>query len=34
MLWYAASVIMFVRFKDGNQDTYMVWENGQLGLGL
>lgn len=25
--WYAASIIMSVRFKDGNQDKYPVWEN-------
>ena len=27
MTWYCAHVIMSVRFKDGNQDTYPVWEN-------
>ena len=27
MPWFAAHVIMSVRFKDGNQDTYPVWEN-------
>src|ERR1700726_422501 len=27
MSWYAASVIMWVKFKDGNQDCYPVWEN-------
>lgn len=25
--WYAASIIMLVKFKDGNQDKYPVWEN-------
>ena len=30
MPWYAASAIMFVKFKDGNQDTYPVWENVHL----
>jgi len=27
MVWYAAHIIMSVRFKDGIQDTYPVWEN-------
>ncbi len=27
MPWYAASAIMYVRFKDGQQDHYPVWEN-------
>lgn len=27
MNWYIAHVIMWVRFKDGNQDHYPVWEN-------
>jgi len=27
MAWYAASVIMFTRFKDGKQDSYPVYEN-------
>ena len=27
MPWYAASAIMYVRFKDGRQDSYPVWEN-------
>lgn len=27
MSWYVAHVIMLVRFKDGNQDKYPVWEN-------
>jgi hypothetical protein len=27
MAWYAASVIMYVRYKDGIQDKYPVWEN-------
>jgi hypothetical protein len=27
MPWFAAHVIMSVRFKDGKQDTYPVWEN-------
>lgn len=25
--WYAAHVIMYVEFKDGNQDHYPIWEN-------
>jgi hypothetical protein len=25
--WYVAHIIMSVRFKDGNQDKYPVWEN-------
>ncbi len=25
--WYAACIIMVVKFKDGNQDKYPVWEN-------
>ena len=27
MAWYAASAIMYVRFKDGRQDHYPIWEN-------
>ena len=27
MAWYAASAIMYVRFKDGPQADYPVWEN-------
>jgi uncharacterized protein DUF4288 len=27
MTWYAAHVIMYVRFTDGQQDSYPVWEN-------
>ncbi|MGA2599283.1 MAG: hypothetical protein ABSH09_20100 [Bryobacteraceae bacterium] len=27
MAWYAAHVIMYMRFKDGNQDRYPVYEN-------
>ena len=27
MAWYIAHVIMSVRFKDGYQDKYPVWEN-------
>lgn len=27
MTWYIAHIIMFVRFKDGNQGKYPVWEN-------
>jgi hypothetical protein len=27
MSWYAASVIMYVQFKDGRQDKYPIWEN-------
>jgi len=27
MPWFAAHVIMSVRFKDGKQDKYPVWEN-------
>jgi hypothetical protein len=30
MPWYAASAIMLVKFKDGNQDSYPVWENVHL----
>jgi hypothetical protein len=26
-MWYAAHVIMYVRFTDGQQDSYPVWEN-------
>jgi hypothetical protein len=28
--WYAASIIILVKFKDGNQDKYPVWENIKL----
>lgn len=27
MGWYAASAIMYVRFKDGGQEHFPVWEN-------
>jgi len=27
MSWYAASIIMLTKFKDGIQDKYPVWEN-------
>jgi hypothetical protein len=27
MTWYAAHVILYVVFRDGNQDSYPVWEN-------
>ena len=27
MTWYAAHVIMYVRFTEGLQDRYPVWEN-------
>ena len=27
MPWFAAHAIMYVRFKDGRQDPYPVWEN-------
>lgn len=27
MAWYAASLICYVQFKDGNQHVYPVWEN-------
>ena len=27
MAWFAAHAIMYVRFKDGRQDHYPVWEN-------
>lgn len=27
MSWYAASAIMYIQFKDGEQTTYPVWEN-------
>ncbi len=27
MNWYAAHVIMYVKFKDGNQNSYPFWEN-------
>jgi hypothetical protein len=26
-VWYAAHVIMYFKFKDGNQDCFTVWEN-------
>jgi hypothetical protein len=26
-MWFAASVIMYVQFKDGVQDKYPIWEN-------
>ncbi|MBO1349526.1 MAG: hypothetical protein EBE86_020060 [Hormoscilla sp. GUM202] len=27
MVWYAARAIMYVKFKEGEQDKYPVWEN-------
>ena len=27
MAWFAASAIMYLKFKDGIQDVYPVWEN-------
>lgn len=27
MPWFAASAIMYIKFKDGNQDSYPIWEN-------
>ncbi len=27
MPWFAASAIMYVRFKNGAQDSYPIWEN-------
>lgn len=33
MQWYAASIIFYVRFLDGNQDKYPVWENVYLVCG-
>jgi hypothetical protein len=27
MTWYAAHSITYVKFKDGNQDKYPIWEN-------
>jgi hypothetical protein len=27
MKWYVAHVIMYVKFKDGKQDRYPIWEN-------
>ena len=29
-MWYAAHIIMYVRFKDGQQGEYPVWENIRL----
>lgn len=26
-MWFAAHVILLARFKDGNQDSFPVWEN-------
>jgi hypothetical protein len=26
-MWFAAHVIMYFKFKDGQQDSYPVWEN-------
>jgi hypothetical protein len=26
-MWFAAHVIMYFKFKDGNQNCYPVWEN-------
>lgn len=30
MPWFSASAIMYVRYKDGNQSNYPVWENVHL----
>lgn len=30
MPWFAASAVMFVKYKDGNQNNYPVWENVHL----
>ncbi|MRR55060.1 MAG: DUF4288 domain-containing protein [Deltaproteobacteria bacterium] len=30
MPWFAASAIMFVKYKDGKQNGYPVWENVHL----
>lgn len=27
MKWYAAHIIMYTKFKDGNQNKFPVWEN-------
>ena len=27
MPWFCAHAILYVKFKDGNQDTYPIWEN-------
>jgi hypothetical protein len=27
MTWYAAHVILYIVFKEGQQDSYPVWEN-------
>lgn len=27
MAWYAAHIVSFVKFKDGVQDKYPIWEN-------
>ena len=27
MTWYAAHTVMYIKFKDGNQNSYPVWEN-------
>jgi hypothetical protein len=27
MKWYAASVVMYTKFKEGVQDKYPIWEN-------
>ncbi len=27
MCWYSASVVIYVKFKDGIQDHYPIWEN-------
>jgi hypothetical protein len=26
-MWYTAHVIMYFKFKEGNQDSFTVWEN-------
>jgi len=26
-MWYAANIIMYVKFKEGLQDKYPIWEN-------
>jgi hypothetical protein len=27
MTWYAASIVMYTKFKEGGQDKYPIWEN-------
>jgi hypothetical protein len=26
-MWYAAHAILYIAFKDGNQDSFPIWEN-------